>query len=231
MTTGPGRRQRTWLVPCVVAALLATLGWALYAYSALATTTPPAPGQVDIGFAQAMSTHHQQAVDMAEIVLRGHGASGEIQSLAGSIENTQLQEIGWMGGFLDLWNAPSQPSGGQMAWMTTNMSYYLDMSDGSSMPGMASQTELNQLATMSGTALDIRFAQLMLRHHLGGIEMALYAAQYAATPQVRALANRMVLGESEEATLMQRLLRRYRAAPLSFPASQALKNSGVLLGS
>jgi uncharacterized protein (DUF305 family) len=235
MTGDTSRPRRGWVVLCVVTTLLAALGWTLYVRSALSTTTPPAttpgPSQVDIGFAQAMSTHHQQAVDMAQIVLHGHGASGEIQSLASSIENTQLQEIGWMGGFLDLWGAPSQPSGSQMAWMTKNMSYYMDMSGGSSMPGMASQTELNQLATLSGSALDTRFVQLMLRHHLGGIEMALYAVQYAATPQVRALAKRMVLDQSQEVTLLQRLLQSYGATPLPFSTSQALKNSGALLGS
>jgi uncharacterized protein (DUF305 family) len=219
-------RQRTWVVLCAVISLLAALGWALYASSSQPTTDAAIPTAVDIGFCQAMSSHHQQAVQLAQIVLRGTGASAQIRSLADTFQITQAREIGWMAGFLDLWHAPSQPDGDPMSWMGGH-----DMAaTGAGMPGMASQDELNQLAGLSGTALDIRFLQLMLRHHLGGIVMAAYAVDHAGVPQAQALANRIVLDQSQEVTLLQRLLRGYRAAPLPFPASQALGNSGVMLG-
>ena len=51
--------------------------------------------------------------------------------------------------------------------------------DGAVMPGMATEAELAQLRSLSGTAFDVMFLQLMIRHHQGGLEMAQYGQQHA----------------------------------------------------
>ena len=51
------------------------------------------------------------------------------------------------------------------------------------MPGMATPAQMTKLQTLHGSALDIFFLQLMIRHHQGGIEMA----QYAAAARIRAV--------------------------------------------
>jgi len=182
---------------------------------------------VDIGFSQAMSVHHQQAVSMAHTVLERPGASPEVRALATTIQAAQLGEIGWMGGWLDLWNAPAiPPAAGPMYWMTTNATYYCGLHH-TAMPGLATQAQIDRLAAASGRGLDVLFLQLMLRHHEGGIEMALYATRYGHLPQVRALATRIVFDQSQEVTLMTRLLRGYHAGALPFSLSPALAHSAV----
>ena len=50
-----------------------------------------------------------------------------------------------------------------------------------SMPGMASPEELNELWTKSGKEFDVLFLQLMIRHHQGGVMMARYAALHGTS--------------------------------------------------
>ena len=47
------------------------------------------------------------------------------------------------------------------------------------MPGMATEDELANLRALSGTAFDVEFLRLMIRHHQGGLDMAQYAAEHA----------------------------------------------------
>src|SRR2546421_7398397 len=102
---GRSRRGLTVLALLCVLSALAVLGWALYltggtTRGAGSASAAASPGTVDIGFSQAMSVHHQQAVYMSQIVLQRPGASPEIRALANTIIQAQLQEIGWMGGWL-----------------------------------------------------------------------------------------------------------------------------------
>ena len=132
-----------------------------------------------------------------------------------------------MGGWLNLWNAPpTPPQGSPMYWMTINATYYCGVHH-KTMPGLAPQAQINQLAGASRRRLDVLFPQLMLRHHEGGIEMALYSARYGHLAPVRNLAVRIVLDQSQEVTLMRGLLRLHHAAALPFPVSPSLAHSDV----
>ena len=53
------------------------------------------------------------------------------------------------------------------------------------MPGMATEEELAELRGLTGTAFDVEFLRLMIRHHQGGLEMAEYAAEHADVAAVR----------------------------------------------
>ena len=60
-----------------------------------------------------------------------------------------------------------------------------------SMPGMATEAQLDQLGQASGADADQLFVQLMTAHHQGGIHMADDAAQHANESQVRDLARQI----------------------------------------
>ncbi|MBA3907893.1 MAG: DUF305 domain-containing protein, partial [Pseudonocardiales bacterium] len=77
----------------------------------------PVAGSVDVGFAQDMTVHHQQAVEMAGWE-RDHTRDPALYQLAYDIESTQTQQIGRMQGWLGLWDAAAFPTGGHMAWMS-----------------------------------------------------------------------------------------------------------------
>lgn len=159
------------------------------------------PSNVDVGFCQDMSAHHAQAVLMAEEAL-SRSTTLEIVTLAKEILTTQAQERGTMSGWLIAWHAPQLPSGPPMTWM----SHQSHMPMEASMPGMASQPDLDRLATATGTAFDVLFLQLMMRHHNGGILMAEDARDHARLPEVRALAGAEVVDQLQENAVMSRQL-------------------------
>jgi uncharacterized protein (DUF305 family) len=182
----------------------------------------PSTDSVDVGFAQDMRVHHLQAVTMAGIE-RDRSSDQTMRNLAFDIESTQLAQSSEMSGWLTVWEQPNLPDvgAGHMAWMSEGGTHaHSDGHGGSTtgtvqrMPGMATQDELNLLRTLSGSALDVYFLQLMLRHHEGGKEMAEYAAEHAAKGYVRNLADKIVKSQGAESKQMKTLLAQRGAQPL-----------------
>jgi uncharacterized protein (DUF305 family) len=184
------------------------------------TATVPARGSVEVGFAQDMSTHHLQAVTMAGIA-RDRTTDVEIKQLAFDIERTQLEQVGRMKGWLMLWDQPEQPIGAPMQWMTEPMPGHDGMAPssvnpaaGALMPGMATDKELSKLRSLSGSAFDVYFLQLMLRHHQGGTAMAQYAAAHSNVPALKALVNSIITSQGAEMDQIKLMLSVRNAQPL-----------------
>jgi uncharacterized protein (DUF305 family) len=179
----------------------------------------PGADSVDVGFAQDMTVHHEQAVEMASWE-RDHTTDPRLRQLAFDIESGQSRQIGHMQGWLALWDAAPLPSGQHMLWMRGGAGHdgMVGMAASGAgadrMPGMATQDELKRLRASSGEALDVLFLQLMLRHHAGGGPMLAYAAQYAAVPDVRTTAGKMLTAQNTESDYMRELLTERGAAPL-----------------
>jgi uncharacterized protein (DUF305 family) len=178
---------------------------------------PPAADSVDVGFAQDMTVHHEQAVEMAAWQ-RDNTDDPVLRQLAFDIESTQTAQIGRMQGWLELWGAPPLPVGGHTGWMSAagHGHHGVAGADGAvpTMPGMASQEELRTLRAATGEELDVVFLQLMLRHHEGGAEMARYAADNASVPQVRNLAAQILSSQSSETEYLRGLLAERGGQPL-----------------
>ncbi|MFJ8814805.1 DUF305 domain-containing protein [Amycolatopsis thermoflava] len=186
-------------------------------------STGDEPGAVDIGFAQDMSMHHQQAVQMATLA-RERSSDSAVRQLAFDIETSQLEQIGRMKGWLVLWGAPEQAPGQVMAWMPAQthagMAMTMPMAGGqagSLMPGMATSAELARLRSLSGAEFDVFFLQLMRRHHQGGSAMASFAAQNATLPTVTTLARNIVNSQAAEVRTIGSMLSERGAQPLPAP--------------
>ena len=205
------------------AAMVALLVVAVLAGSLVGSTSTPAGDSVDVGFAQDMSVHHRQAVEMAAWE-RDNTRDPALKQLAYDIESTQNQQIGRMQGWLGLWEMPALPTGKHMTWMAddpsmTGMAGHdgMEMSGGMDrMPGMATSDDLRRLRTTTGPAMDVVFLQLMLRHHLGGVSMLQYGRDHGETAEVRNLADQMLTAQSAETQLMQTLLAQRGGKPLPF---------------
>ena len=78
------------------------------------------PNAAEIGFAQDMSVHHQQAIEMSFLV-REKTDNQEIRGFAFDIINTQANQRGMMLGWLDLWQQPMTTTGRPMMWMQAAM--------------------------------------------------------------------------------------------------------------
>jgi uncharacterized protein (DUF305 family) len=191
---------------CAIALLGA--GAALTVVTGVGTDRPPAVDSVDAGFARDMSTHHGQAVVMAQLE-RDNGSDPAVRLVAFDIETGQESQVGQMLGWLESWDQTPQTDLAQMAWMGHAVE------PGQLMPGMATTAELAKLKSLSGKPLDIYFLQLMIRHHKGGLEMAQYGAAHASEPYVKALASKIVTGQQNEVVTMEQMLRERGAQPLS----------------
>ncbi|MGY1680465.1 DUF305 domain-containing protein [Geodermatophilus sp. SYSU D01176] len=177
----------------------------------------PAGDSVAAGFARDMSRHHLQGVEMANLALE-RSTDPEVRRLAFDIAETQQNQVGRMQGWLALWDLP--PTGGEtMAWMSSGSHAGHDTAaaDGGPMPGMATEEELAQLRALSGTAFDVEFLRLMIRHHQGGYDMARYAAEHAGLPAVASLAGTIAETQTAEVTTMERMLTARGGAPLPAP--------------
>jgi uncharacterized protein (DUF305 family) len=141
--------------------------------------------------------------------------------LAFDISATQPNPRGRMQGWLALWGLPPS-TGTTMAWMGADMAGMPGMSGHamgpeSLMPGMATQSELAHLRTLSGRPFDVEFLRLMIRHHQGGLGMAQYAASHATEPAVRRLAGTIAETQTAETTTMAAMLSARGGTPLPAP--------------
>lgn len=219
-----GSRSLPTALLAVMAVALVLLGGGAAVALRIGQDAVPTSDSVDAGFARDMSRHHIQGVEMANLALE-RSTDPDIRQIAFDVSSTQTNQAGRMQGWLALWGLPV--SGGEtMAWMASDTGGGMsDMSgmagtgavDGSTMPGMATEAELSELRSLSGTAFDVRFLQLMIRHHQGGREMALYAAEYAAEPAVRTLAGAIADTQTAEVGTMEAMLTERGGTPLTAP--------------
>lgn len=201
------------LTAAIVAVSLLVAGGALAVIFRLGADTKQAPaeGSVDVGLARDMSAHHQQASEMASFA-RDNSSDPAIRLLAFDIDTTQLTQIGQMQGMLLSWGRPLY-GGEPMSWMPADAGHESHSGDGL-MPGMATKDEMATLKSLTGPSLDIYFLQLMLRHHIGGLPMARYAADHAQSKAVRDVARGMEKAQAKEVVLMEQMIRDRGAAPL-----------------
>ena len=213
MTTpsSPRRGLRTVLL-AVVAVGLVLLGGGLAVVLGIGKDDAATPGTVDVGFSRDMATHHLQGVEMANLAA-DHSQDPAVQGLAFDISSTQTNQVGRMQGWLALWGY-SATGGEQMAWMSGDM--HMHMTAGL-MPGMATEDELAHLRSLSGSAFDVEFLRLMIRHHQGGLEMARYAQAHGETDVVRALAKSIADSQTAETQLMTGMLSQRGGTPLPAP--------------
>ena len=190
----------------VVAVLVPSLGG-----DAAQETPVPGEQSADAGFARDMQVHHAQAVEMSFLIL-DRTEDPLVKSMALDIASTQQHQIGQMYAWLELWGVSQTGSAPAMAWMNSSAlddpHHPEEEGTGASvpMPGMATQTEMDRLQETSGAAAERLWLRLMIRHHLGGIDMAQTALDLAADPEVKQLAEAMVSSQQSEVDQMRQML-------------------------
>ncbi|MFF0865798.1 DUF305 domain-containing protein [Nonomuraea sp. NPDC003560] len=144
----------------------------------------------DVMFAQMMIPHHQQAVEMADLAPQ-RAKDPEIKKLAADIKAAQDPEIQTMKGWLTEWGKPV-PSGGM----------------GHDMPGIMSAEDMKKLGGAKGAAFDRLFAEQMIAHHEGAIEMARTEQTSGVNPQAKELAKAIESTQQAEVAQLRKLLER-----------------------
>ena len=198
MTTTDERGGRTAWRPLLAAFLVVlALGGGLLLGQGMDDGAPRVDSPVDVGFAQDMKIHHAQAVEMSAIAHR-RAADPKLSYLALDILTTQQGQIGLMSGYLDLWGQTQTSTGPVMAWMGDEQA--------GSMPGMATDEQIEALKTLPVPQMEEQFLRLMIRHHAGAVPMAAYQVEHGTSEQLVALARGMEKGQAAEIDLMQSML-------------------------
>lgn len=221
---GPSWLGTGWTRPVVLLVALAFLAGA--AGFAVGANQGPPSSQVDEGFLQDMSDHHEQARTMA-IVASEHATDPVVRNFAREVIIFQQYELGLMQAYLaerDLLRADADRMA--MAWMGMPTPV-------AEMPGMATEEQLDAQAEARGLDADIAFLELMIEHHKGGLHMSEDAEVRAEDPKIRRLAEAMAnvqageINEYESALSRLRALRDEGAEPGRSPAGNATTTTTV----
>jgi uncharacterized protein (DUF305 family) len=186
----------------------------------------PADDSAEAGFARDMATHHAQAVEMGFIV-RDATEDERLRALSADIIVTQSAQRGMFMAWLQQWGLPQAASGARMAWMGStgtagtadsmaSMSHTGGTHPSPGMPlmgGMASDSELDALRHARGRDAEVRFLQLMIRHHEGGVLMARALLAQSTRPEVVTIARSIESGQMGEIKTMVDMLRERGAEP------------------
>ncbi|GAB2487219.1 DUF305 domain-containing protein [Promicromonospora xylanilytica] len=147
----------------------------------------------DVMFAQMMIPHHQQAIEMSDVLLGKEGVDSQITDLATQIKEAQGPEIEQLSTWLEEWGAP-QPDDASG-----------DMGEGS-MDGMMSEDDMQALEDAQGAEAGRLFLEQMIVHHEGAIEMAQTEVEDGANEAAVEMAGTIVSSQTSEIQTMEDLL-------------------------
>jgi uncharacterized protein (DUF305 family) len=202
--------SRLWRRPAVLIAISAALCLvAGFAVGWVAGTAAPGNDSADAGFARDMQTHHQQAVEMAMYEWR-NGGDETLRMVAYDIATAQSAEIGMYRSWLREWGVQLS-SGEPMAWAGDEHAHDSE-SAGGLMPGMATDEQMEEFKALTGTDADIMFIEMMIEHHIGGVDMAKAALDLADDERVLDAAQRTVTVQQAEIESLQNHLERIRSS-------------------
>lgn len=167
----------------------------------MTSTTPTPSGQASFNaademFVTMMIPHHQQAIEMADQILSKDGIDPRVVTLAEQIKAAQGPEIQTMKGWLQDWGVPYDDSTSGMGGMEG-----MDHGD-----GMMSEDDMAALDAATGVEATRLFLEGMIEHHQGAVDMARAVLNNGENPDVLALAQQIIDGQTAEITTMQGIL-------------------------
>jgi len=137
--------------------------------AATASEAPKVPSKADVDFMQGMIMHHNQAVEMTEL-LKTRTKDPAVMELGKKIDVSQSDEMRWMKQWLTDRGFPisADPMAG-MDMKGMDMKG-MDMSM-PMMPGMLTPAQMDVLRKASGPEFDHLFLTGMIQHHTGALQM------------------------------------------------------------
>jgi len=135
--------------------------------AATAGEAPKPPSKADVDFMQGMIMHHNQAVEMTEL-LKTRTKDPGILEIGKKIDVSQTDEMRWMKQWLVDRGFPisAEPMGGMDMKDMKGMDMAMPM-----MPGMLTPAQMDALRKASGPDFDHLFLTGMIQHHTGALQM------------------------------------------------------------
>ena len=142
--------------------------------AATASEALKSPSKADVDFMQGMIMHHNQAVEMTEL-LKTRTKDPAVRELGDKIDVSQTDEMRWMKQWLT-----DRGFSTEMPAMDMSNMKGMDM-DMPPMPGMLTKAQMETLRKAKGAQFDHLFLTGMIQHHTGALGMVdeLYKTQGA----------------------------------------------------
>jgi uncharacterized protein (DUF305 family) len=147
--------------------------------------------EADVTFVQGMIPHHQQAIDMSDMILAKEAVHPEVTVLAEQIKAAQQPEIDTMNRWLDGWGRIHMDDGGRHHG-----------GEG----GLMTEEQMRHLDKANGPDGQQLFLEGMIRHHQGAIEMAEEEIDEGKNEEAIILAKQIAETQQQEIETMQALL-------------------------
>jgi uncharacterized protein (DUF305 family) len=189
-----------WWVVVAVLALLAVLGGCANGTGGSADPSASAAqtfNKADVKFAQTMIPHHEQSVEMSNIMLAKSAVDPEVTALAQQIKDAQGPEMAALTGFLTAWNQPLIPDHSAEA-----------DEDHWDAEGVLTPEEMQELMAADGPAGQQLFLEGMIEHHKGAITMVQDEIDDGENPDAVKLAQAIRDGQTAQVKTMESLLAR-----------------------
>lgn len=138
----------------------------------------------DRQFISQMIPHHEEAVTTSEIVVN-NSTNTELTAFATEVISVQTREIEQMKQWHKQW------FGEEFSWYSA----YTSM--------------MGDLTKLQGTELEKAYIEGMISHHNGAIEMAEQILKITKRPEIKKMAEDIILVQSEEVTMLKNMLSNY----------------------
>ena len=145
--------------------------------------------KADVSFATDMAGHHQQAVEMSQMLLDKSDIDPRVVTLAEEIKAAQGPEIKQMKSWLSDWGQKSDSSSG------------MDMGG-----SMMSDADMNDLKSSTGLAASKLFLTQMTMHHKSALVMAKTEVDSGKNADAVTLAKNIISSQTTEITTMSDIL-------------------------
>ncbi|WP_314428251.1 DUF305 domain-containing protein [uncultured Microbacterium sp.] len=143
----------------------------------------------DVMFARMMIEHHEQAIEMSDVLLGKEGVDERVVALAEDIKAAQEPEIQKMDQWLEDWDADMGGMDG------------MDHGD-----GMMSEEDMRALEDAAGPDAGPLFLEQMIEHHEGAVDMAQDEVDNGQNSDAIALAETIITAQTEEIATMKEIL-------------------------
>lgn len=147
--------------------------------------------EVDIHFLGMMVPHHEQAIEMSDVLLASDVDDAQVRDLAQRIKDGQERENEQMRAWADEWGIQKD----------------MDLHSNHIANGMFQPEELEEFSSLKGDQLRTTFLEMMHYHHKHVIEMTQGEIQNGAYTPLREMAQEMVDVQTAEMREMEDLLR------------------------
>ncbi|WP_435198272.1 DUF305 domain-containing protein [Janibacter sp. GS2] len=150
----------------------------------------------DVEYARGMLMHHEQAIEMSDIVLDKPGIDPQVTTLARQIKKAQGPEITQMESWLTDWDQDDSGDEGHGESMSE---------DGGGHDGMLSPQALEELKAADGDDAEELFLDQMIEHHEGAVAMAQQHRTEGQDSQALQLSTDVIRDQKAEITTMREM--------------------------